>query len=128
MRATVRLYEPELARKIAASAGARFTVAARKQQGIMTNSWSTLAFFKSPTLANAATAVPAGRSQLMRDILEIGDVSIIFRSAYDRDDIFARAFDMSAARLRGQACLAHGIGGEAVWTTCFSTATATLRF
>ena len=72
-------------------------MAARKQQGIMTNSWSTLAFFKSPTLANAATAVPAGRSQLMRDILETGDVSLIFRLPYDRDDIFARAFDMSAA-------------------------------
>ena len=72
-------------------------MAASKQQGVMTNSWSTLAFFKSPTLANAATAVPAGRIQLMRDILETGYVSLIFRSAYDREDIFARAFDMSAA-------------------------------
>ena len=33
----------------------------------------------------------------MRDILETGYVSLIFRLPYDRDDIFARAFDMSAA-------------------------------
>ena len=33
----------------------------------------------------------------MRDILETGYVSLIFRLPYDREDIFARAFDMSAA-------------------------------
>ena len=35
--------------------------------------------------------------ELMRDILEMADVPVIFLSAYGRDELIARAFDMGAA-------------------------------
>ena len=49
--------------------------------------------------------------QLMKEIRKTADVPIIFLSAYGREDLIARAFDMGGRRLRGQALLAHGVGG-----------------
>ena len=53
---------------------------------------------EKPRLALLDLMLPgADGIELMRDILETADVPVIFLSAYGRDELIARAFDMGAA-------------------------------
>ena len=53
---------------------------------------------EKPRLALLDLMLPgADGIELMRDILEMADVPVIFLSAYGRDELIARAFDMGAA-------------------------------
>ena len=53
---------------------------------------------EQPRLALLDLMLPgADGIELMRDILETADVPVIFLSAYGRDELIARAFDMGAA-------------------------------